>query len=171
MPGGLGRKAESLTGVLEAQCATRQGQGPSARLIRRLTAQRQYRRRRATLPIFTPARRPRRDTSTNPEARPGLQHAAGWHNATDPTWILAHLATDAGSSHCYCRSLPDPLGRLNLRPVTRVVSIARNRSASPGLNAQARRGSARALASSSGAVISTPAPRTSTLHPQRPAGS
>src|ERR1039458_327042 len=40
MPGGLGRETEILTGVLEAQCATRQGQGPGARLAYGLTSQR-----------------------------------------------------------------------------------------------------------------------------------
>src|SRR6266487_819566 len=45
-------EAESLTGVLQAQCATRQGQGPGARLTYELTAQRRHRRRQATRPDF-----------------------------------------------------------------------------------------------------------------------
>src|SRR6266508_1142525 len=60
-------EAESLTGVLEAQCATRQGQGPSARLTYGLTAQRSAGVGGQPGPIFTPARRPRRDTRTNPK--------------------------------------------------------------------------------------------------------
>src|SRR6266511_1912853 len=45
-------EAESLTGVLQAQCATRQGQGPSARLTRRPQRPETRRRRRATRPYF-----------------------------------------------------------------------------------------------------------------------
>src|SRR5215217_6709673 len=85
---------ESLNRVLQAQCATRQGQGPGARLTRRPQRPETHRRRRATRPdfhartaspagtwrltgkqtdfaryelVFTPARRPRRDTSTEPK--------------------------------------------------------------------------------------------------------
>src|SRR6266704_3813070 len=64
---GLGQGTESLNRVLQAQCATRQGQGPGARLTRRPQRPETHRRRRATQPIFTPARRPRRDTRTEPK--------------------------------------------------------------------------------------------------------
>src|SRR6266545_49781 len=52
LPGGLGQGTESLTGVLQAQCATRQGQGPGARLTRRPQRPETHRRRRATRPDF-----------------------------------------------------------------------------------------------------------------------
>jgi hypothetical protein len=51
--------------VLQAQCATRQGQGPGARLTYGLTAQRSAGVGGQPSPIFTPARRPRRDMETN----------------------------------------------------------------------------------------------------------
>src|SRR6266498_1905182 len=62
-------EAESLTGVLQAQCATRQGQGPSARLTHGLTSQRSASVSKQPDPTFTPARRPCRDTRTNPKLR------------------------------------------------------------------------------------------------------
>src|SRR5829696_6386114 len=43
---------ESLNRVLQAQCATRQGQGPGARLTRRPQRPETHRRRRATRPDF-----------------------------------------------------------------------------------------------------------------------
>src|SRR5215211_3983334 len=49
---------ESLNRVLQAQCATRQGQGPGARLTRRPQRPETHRRRRATRPDFHAARRP-----------------------------------------------------------------------------------------------------------------
>src|SRR6266498_1295773 len=52
LPGGLGQGTESLNRVLQAQCATRQGQGPGARLTRRPQRPETHRRRRATRPDF-----------------------------------------------------------------------------------------------------------------------
>src|SRR6266508_2774710 len=52
LPEGLGQGTESLNRVLQAQCATRQGQGPDTRLVYGLQRSTTHRRRRATRPDF-----------------------------------------------------------------------------------------------------------------------
>jgi hypothetical protein len=58
MPGGLGREAENLTGVLEATVRDPQGQDPGARLMGGLESQGATGVGGQPTPIFTPARLP-----------------------------------------------------------------------------------------------------------------
>src|SRR5262249_62355020 len=54
LPGGLGRKADNLTGVLEATVRDPSGQGPAARLIGGRPPPRGTRESGEDAPIFTP---------------------------------------------------------------------------------------------------------------------
>src|SRR6266487_68543 len=91
-------EAESLTGVLQAQCATRQGQGPGARLTYELTAQRRHRRRRATRPDFHACATPPQGHQDYPElVQDGYQHA-DWQANPRPHLLVTGMRgyTDSG---------------------------------------------------------------------------
>ncbi len=97
-----------------------------------------------------------------PFPRAGTPSTSVWRSGWDDTTV--------GSPEHEFREPAPTSQRPNVRPLTRVASMARNRSAA-SLNPQARRGRARTFARSAGSVISEATPRTSTLHPQLPAGS